>query len=306
MSKLIERLKENSENKKENSSNEKTSILAQLIENLRQNREDKKEQNNNNNNNSNNNTNTNSNNTPISISTPTTIGSGYNAYYRMLSAREKTVYRYLYNKKSKFIAGNDISLGLGTYSVDEVISALSALRYDYPEFYYLTSTANSYTYAYSGSRSKCTKLISSSSKNNLATYSAIKAKADTVILVAKTKVGDYNKIKYVHDWLCDNMYYTHNNASINGFILNSGQCMTYAHMFQYIMNELNIDCIYVISTDGSHAWNRVKVGGRWYMIDVCWDDDGGGYNYFLKGKSTEQYSVRNDSSFPTMSTSDYK
>lgn len=194
---------------------------------------------------------------------------------------------------------------MGNVSQSDISEALMCLKYDDPEYYYLLSICNSY--GYSLRNGYITKLICNSHNTNTQkNLNSIKVKANYVIAVAKTKIGDYNKIKYVHDWLCNNMSYTHNNASINGFLLNQGQCMTYAHMFQYIMNELNIDCIYVISSDGSHAWNRVKVGGRWYMIDVCWDDDYSCYDYFLKGKRTESYSVRYDSSFPTMSTTDYK
>ena len=46
----------------------------------------------------------------------------------------------------------------------------------------------------------------------------------------------------------------------------------------------------------NHAWNYVKLDGKWYAIDVTWDDPvitGGGkltnkarYEYFLKGSQT--------------------
>ena len=46
----------------------------------------------------------------------------------------------------------------------------------------------------------------------------------------------------------------------------------------------------------NHAWNYVQLDGRWFAIDVTWDDpvvQGGGrvsnetkYKYFMKGSST--------------------
>ena len=47
----------------------------------------------------------------------------------------------------------------------------------------------------------------------------------------------------------------------------------------------------------SHAWNDVLIDGKWYAVDVTWDDPiivgGNGrltndlrYNYFLKGSDT--------------------
>ena len=34
----------------------------------------------------------------------------------------------------------------------------------------------------------------------------------------------------------------------------------------------------------SHQWNKVMLDGKWYNIDVCWNDTGfNAYKYFLKG-----------------------
>ena len=38
------------------------------------------------------------------------------------------------------------------------------------------------------------------------------------------------------------------------------------------MDKLNIPCTVIISNSMDHAWNMVKVGGKWYHIDVTWDD----------------------------------
>ena len=59
----------------------------------------------------------------------------------------------------------------------------------------------------------------------------------------------------------------------------------------------SIDCVLVTGTanGGGHAWNQVKVDGKWYNIDVTWDDPiyywGGTltpilvYDYFLVSDS---------------------
>ena len=48
----------------------------------------------------------------------------------------------------------------------------------------------------------------------------------------------------------------------------------------------NIDCLYVTGAAGNmrHSWNKVKVDGVWYNVDVTLDDPGRGspkYTYFL-------------------------
>lgn len=119
----------------------------------------------------------------------------------------------------------------------------------------------------------------------------------------------FDKIEQVHDWLIDNLSYGveisgNNSYNIYGaFINKSVVCEGYAESFKYIMDKLGIQCVLVSgiaeNTEGnreSHEWNYVQIDGKWYAIDVTWDDPiimGGvslpkalRYKYFLKGSST--------------------
>ena len=96
------------------------------------------------------------------------------------------------------------------------------------------------------------------------------------------------------------------------------------------MDELNIPCLIAcgigINSSGeteSHAWNYVMLDGKWYAIDVTWDDPiiiGNGrvnneirYRYYLKGSNEffanhkEDGAIVGDSNFryPTISVEDY-
>ena len=69
-------------------------------------------------------------------------------------------------------------------------------------------------------------------------------------------------------------------------------CDGYSEAFLLLCEKENIDCVMVLGTAlpeiGAHAWNYVKMDdGKWYAIDVTWNDDGSGDNpYFLKGADT--------------------
>ena len=94
--------------------------------------------------------------------------------------------------------------------------------------------------------------------------------------------SDYNKIKGAHDYIVkhtryDDDYYNPYYVFRKG----KGICMSYALAFQRIMQEMKIPCIYV--KGNNHAWNMVKLEGRWYGVDVTWDDSNSSYTYFLKG-----------------------
>lgn len=51
----------------------------------------------------------------------------------------------------------------------------------------------------------------------------------------------------------------------------------YARLVKFACDYLGIDSEYVSGVAdgsngwGSHAWNRVKLGGKWYYIDTCWN-----------------------------------
>ena len=113
---------------------------------------------------------------------------------------------------------------------------------------------------------------------------------------------DYEKIKIVHDYLIDNARYdiefsNPNMYNIYGALVDGVcVCAGYAKALKYILDRMNIKCICIIGRGGDvlerpegHAWNYVKLEGKWYAIDVTWDDPIGAqtekyrYEYFLMG-----------------------
>lgn len=63
-------------------------------------------------------------------------------------------------------------------------------------------------------------------------------------------------------------------------------CDGYAYVYQWVLLTLGIDSFTVVGYAGSpgmcHAWNKVKIEGKWYNADVCWADTGGTSRYFLR------------------------
>ena len=146
----------------------------------------------------------------------------------------------------------------------------------------------------------------------------------------------YNKIKFVHDYLVDTVSYDQtlskdNIYNIYGALINKvAVCEGYSKAFKYIMDDFGIPCVIVCgigqNSNGdteSHAWNYVKIDGKWYAIDCTWDDPvivGNGYvsnsvftKYFLKGSNDffkdhiEDGKIVENSSFvyPTLSVDNY-
>lgn len=80
-------------------------------------------------------------------------------------------------------------------------------------------------------------------------------------------------------------------------------CEGYAKAFQYLCNYAGLESIYAVgwSTSdgysGGHAWNMIKINGKWYNIDVTWDDANGteydGYIYDYYNIPTSQFNEGN-------------
>lgn len=98
----------------------------------------------------------------------------------------------------------------------------------------------------------------------------------------------YDKIKKVHDYLCNNISYDkslYNHGPYNALIRKSSVCDGYAQAFDIIMAYMGIPYKIVqgsINNTGAHEWNNVKLDGKWYHIDCTWDDQVSyiSYSYF--------------------------
>ena len=111
--------------------------------------------------------------------------------------------------------------------------------------------------------------------------------------IARSMSGwtDYEKIKATHDFLIEiNNYNIGSDGPYRALYKGQSNCNGYALSFMAIMRECGIPCTY--ETGDNHAWNSVMLDGKWYNIDVTWDDSGvwdkeGGtlYNCFLKNNS---------------------
>lgn len=88
---------------------------------------------------------------------------------------------------------------------------------------------------------------------------------------------DYDKAKYVFDYLASNVAYStgapDNQNIISVFVNGETVCQGYAAATQYLLEKLDIPCAVVAGTaDGqSHAWNLVKLDGEYYYIDTTWE-----------------------------------
>lgn len=104
----------------------------------------------------------------------------------------------------------------------------------------------------------------------------------------KVEMTDLEKEKAIHDYMCCHMDYDRlalatdhydmlaDSDNPYGMFKNGfGICYGYAATFDLFMRLLEIEAVVVEGSayDGEvHAWNKVRISGKWYNVDVTWDD----------------------------------
>lgn len=140
---------------------------------------------------------------------------------------------------------------------------------------------------------------------------------DAVKQIGADGLSDYEIVCAVNDYLCDNVYYpekepyepiTHTayGALKNGCAV----CEGYACAAKLILNGCGVECDIEVGNclnGGGHAWNLVKIDGKWYQLDVTWDDQSKDRSDYLL--VTDEYMKKsrtwNESDYPVTSKVPY-
>lgn len=90
-------------------------------------------------------------------------------------------------------------------------------------------------------------------------------------------MGEYDKVKAIHDWIVNNTRYAYSGryGGPCGPILDgTAVCEGYSHSFELLCSLSDVDCLFVSGkcNGEAHGWNKVRVDGVWYNVDVTWDD----------------------------------
>lgn len=175
----------------------------------------------------------------------------------------------------------------GTIGFTDIKKAHKKIEQKYPEFFWIDSFVtveenNSITCEFDS-------LSDYSSEELLAMLGELESAADKIIAGMPDGLDDFGKVIYIHDYIAENTVYDEFNADndISGLWDTSYGCLVqgkaicggYAEGFSYMMKCLGIESGVVTGdvTDengeiSGHAWNYINLNGRYYWLDVTWDD----------------------------------
>ncbi len=205
----------------------------------------------------------------------------YYPYYEMLSPDEQILYKQIYANINELSTTFVPNVTLKTDAVNKIIEAIFN---DHPELFWL-NTNYSYKYTKNGN---CVQIILSFNEtidNFEVSKNLFESEAQKIIDKTENLRTNYEKEKYVHDILIEQIDYD-TNASMNqsafsALVNKKTVCAGYARAFQYIMIKLGIPTYYVTGSAGEeHAWNIVYLSDGYYNVDLTWDDTNSSYVYF--------------------------
>ncbi|KAA8678121.1 transglutaminase domain-containing protein [Clostridium sp. MT-14] len=144
--------------------------------------------------------------------------------------------------------------------------------------------------------------------------------------VTNPDMKDYQKELALHDYIVNNADYDRSDDIPNdsytayGILMNGiGVCEGYADAMDRLLTAAGIECKMVIGRANGgngwvdHAWNIVKIQGKYYQLDSTWDDpvtnDGShliSHSYFnVTDNEMAQSHVWDRTKYPRCSSTDY-
>lgn len=208
-------------------------------------------------------------------------------YFKQLTEEEQRVYRELL----KGIRAREKEFYLTISDDNSIDRSYHAVLKDHPEIFWVHNREKIYKTTYSDS-DYCVftpgYTYTDSEIDEIQT--AMEQSFQEVRALIPEDAGDYEKVRIVYTYVIDHTQYQtgEDDQSIAGvFWKKSAVCAGYAGAVQYLLERLDIPCIYVDgSTKGStegHAWDIVKIGQEYYYVDAT----NGDQPNFLNGDAAQ-------------------
>ena len=199
-------------------------------------------------------------------------------FYLMSTSAEDPIYNALKN--------HDYTLDISDYNLKspEVTEIIQDILYKRPEAYALDSWKY-YTDETTGNVTRILFYYKEDlyvSQNKIKLYNIFKKCALSDI---KDSMSDIEKIFIIHDYIVSHLEYDdldeaaqgededkHIYNAVDMAVYGKGVCQAYTQMFYDFCMDLNISCGLSYSNKKNHIWNIVKIDGKWYNIDLTFDD----------------------------------
>lgn len=203
----------------------------------------------------------------------------------------------IYSKFLENFEKGSVSIGFDApVDNNDVSSVIKEIKNKYPEYFWIDTSVIVFSESKGHTTCKFNIINDYTADELLTMTNELQAAAENIISAMPAGLDDYGKALYVHDAIAETTFYDTSKIGIEDIGLwdtaygclveGKAVCSGYSYGFQYIMNQLDIECGVISgkainnssydtnSGDDTigHAWNYVKINGRNYWVDVTWDD----------------------------------
>lgn len=168
-------------------------------------------------------------------------------------------------------------VNLAGYNVtlDQLKRGMELIFWYKPDLFYLNATYG-YTY-YEGTNVAALAILNYRMSNDeiKAARVVFENGLNEIVAQVDSSWSQMEKVLFVHNWIVVNCEYDRSYTYADAYsvlTLRKGVCQGYSLLFGAIMAKLGIGVNYVVSVEKTHMWNVVCVDGKWYHLDLTWDD----------------------------------
>ncbi|RUT28956.1 transglutaminase [Paenibacillus zeisoli] len=159
---------------------------------------------------------------------------------------------------------------------------------------YTKYVTDSYSFSWRGTATSASVTVRFVYRESAAQTNYVNSRVKQIVQnVVKPEMNDHQKVKALHDWIVLHLKYDktlRKYTAYEGLKTGEAVCQGYSLLAYKLLLEAGIPNLIVEGTAGGqlHAWNLLKLQGKWYHMDTTWDDptpDLAGqvhYNYYLR------------------------
>ena len=205
-----------------------------------------------------------------------------NFYYQQMNKTHQIVYREML-EGLKAIAPEFPVLKIDG---KELADIFFQLRLDHPMIFYVCGFKYRFT-----EDSRYVQMIPEymfEKKKIMEHQKALESRIQRLVRTAE-KFSDEEKEAYIHDFICEHVIYDklkkqYSHEIIGPLQQGIGVCEGIAKTVKVLCDRLNLDCMIAISKSNPeegvkyrHAWNIIKLRGKWYHLDATFNNSLGRY-----------------------------
>ncbi len=212
-------------------------------------------------------------------------------YYNQLNKQQQSIYfailKGIRNLEEEFLVPK--------CDKESLYDLFFRMRLDHPEIFWATG----FRYKYYPDSSNLIFVPEYLFKKDkiLEHQKAMTARIEKLTRPAKN-LSDWEKEKYVHDFICENVTYDklkkpYSHEIIGPLGQGVGVCEGIAKAVKVLLNALGVSCVIALCGNNPekgikyrHTWNIVKIGGMYYHLDATFDN--------TLGKGSEPFEIRYD------------